>query len=238
MKSPVSLLIRRALDVISHFAQPRPLPAPHKFEGKTNREFLFAIKRGEMTTIEMTGDGGEQQEESGQDVALTSEMELALGRVLLPVFAGYLQKMGFLEVGERQTAAKNDVGGEMTIEETVNRLAGAQLGHTFRLSRIEDGFQQIAVAIQQLTQIAVTTDGKVDGNLVALDGRFERIDEILRRVVELQSESAAQIKSLIAAQARMDEQIRLLLDQNGSTPRPKAEETVKKTVKRRSVKDP
>ena len=238
MNSPVSLLIRRALDVISHFAQPRPLPAPHKFEGKTNREFLFAIKRGEMTTIEMTGDGGEQQEESGQDVDLTPEMELALGRVLLPVFAGYLQEMGFLEVGEQQTVAKNDGGGEMTIEETVNRLAGAQLGHTFRLSRIEDGFRQIAVAIQQLTQIAVTTDGEVDGGMAALDARFELIDGILERVAELQSENAAQIKALIAAQARADERIQSLLDRNGATDKPQAEEMVKKTVKRRSVKEP
>ena len=204
----------------------------------TTIEMTGAEKRGEMTTIEMTVADGEQQKESGSELDLTPEMELALGRVLLPVFAGYLQEMGFIDAGEQQTAAKNDVGGEMTIEETVNRLAGAQLGHTFRLSRIEDGFQQIAVAIQQLTQIAVTTDGKVDGNRAALDGRFERIDEILRRVAELQSESSAQIKALVAAQTRTDEQIRLLLDQNGSTTRPKAEETAKKTVKRRSVKDP
>jgi len=89
-----------------------------------------------------------------------------------------------------------------------------------------------------LTQIAVTTDGEVDGGMAALDARFELIDGILERVAELQSENAAQIKALIAAQARADERIQSLLDRNGATDKPQAEEMVKKTVKRRSVKEP
>jgi hypothetical protein len=185
-----------------------------------------------MKTIEMNGDDGEQQEETEQEINLTPEIELALGRVLLPVFAEYLQEMGFLEASEQKEIANQDRDDEMTIEETVNKLAGAQLGHAFRLSRIEDGFQQIAVAVQQLVKIASATDGQLENSVAELNGRFERIDAILERVAELQSENAGQIQALIAAQARADEQIRLLLDGDDSTARPKARRAVKKEVKK------
>jgi hypothetical protein len=184
----------------------------------------------------MNGDYGEQQEESGQEIDLTPEMELALGRVLLPVFADYLQEMGFLEASEQQKTAKRDRDDEMTIEETVNKIAGAQLGHAFRLSRIEDGFQQIAAAIQQLAAIVSATDEHLESDIAALNGRFERIDAILEGTAEMQRENASQIKALIAAQARTDEQIRFLLDGKGSTTRPAARKAEKKVVKKESVK--
>ena len=187
-------------------------------------------------TIENNGDDGEQQREPGQEIDLTPEMELALGKVLLPVFADYLQEMGLLEAGEQQKTAKKGRDDEMTIEETVNKIAGAQLGHAFRLSRIEDGFQQIAVAIQQLAKIVSATDEQLESDIAALNGRFERIDAILESVAELQRENASQLKALIAAQARTDEQIRFLLDGSGSTAGPKTRKAVKKVVKKESVK--
>src|SRR5215510_2764193 len=101
-------------------------------------------------------------------------MELALGRVLLPGFAGYLQERGFLKGTEFNENFEEESGDEMSIEETVNRIAGAQLGHTYRLSRIEEGYQQIAVAIQQLTQIASSNDGRIEDEIVALNRHFER----------------------------------------------------------------
>jgi len=189
-----------------------------------------------MMNIEMNGDDGEQQEESGQEIDLTPEMELALGRVLLPVFAEYLQEMGFLGDGGLPKTPKKDSDDKMTIEEAVNKIAGAQLGHTFRLSRIEDGFEQIAVAIQQLAKIVGATDEQLEGDMAALDGRVGRIDAVLEKVAELQSENAGQIKELIAAQARTDEQLRFLLDGNGAPVRPKARKAVKKVMKDESVK--
>jgi hypothetical protein len=197
-----------------------------------NHEFLFAKNGAEIMTKELNGDDGEQQEESGREIDITPEMELALGRVLLPVFADYLQEMGFLEASEQRKTAKQDRDDEMTIEETVNKIAGAQLGHAFRLSRIEDGFRQIAAAIQQLAKIVSATDEQLESDIAALDGRFERIDAIIERAAELQRENAVQIKALIEAQARTDEQIRFLLDGKGST----ARKAVKKVVKKESVK--
>ncbi len=224
-----------------------------------------------MTTLDMTDDEGVRQEESPPETALAPEMELALGRVLMPVFAGYLHEMGFLAVGEdageearERPPAKKGSGDEMSLEETVNRLAGAQLGHTFRLARIEDGFQQIAVAVQQLTRIAEAADGRQDSleegqahvdarlnalidseiqlaqrvetlrnELSELNGRFEQIDAILERVAELQIENAGQLNALIVAQARTDELIRALINQNGSTGKAKARATAKKAPKKK-----
>lgn len=129
-------------------------------------------------TLEMPDDAGEQQEELGQDIELTPEMEQALGKVLLPLFAGYLQEMGLLEAGELQKTAKKERRGEMTIEETVNRLVGAQLGHEFRLSRI-------ALAIQQLTQIVGATDGRLDALEEAQIHSDARLDALIDSQVQL-----------------------------------------------------
>ena len=192
----------------------------------------MATGRFDMMTIDWSNDDIEQHEESGQEVGLTPEMELALGRVLLPVFARYLQERGFLKETEFNETLEEESGDEMSIEETVNRIAGAQLGHTYRLSRIEEGYQQIAVAIQQLTQIASSNAGRIEGEIVALNRHFERIDAILERVVELQIENASQIKSLIEAQSRTEERIQSQRETNGSTPKPRAKRTVKKTVKK------
>ncbi len=153
---------------------------------------FYGAKSGEIMTIdELNIDEYERLEESEQEIDITPEIELALGRVLLPVFAEYLQEMGFLESSEYQNQDKKDRDSEMTIEETVNKIAGAQLGHTFRLSRIEEGFQQIAVAIQQLSEIVSSTDGQLEGEITAFNDRLERTDAVLEKVVELQNENAA-----------------------------------------------
>jgi len=187
------------------------------------------MRRGEMTNLDAVAENGQHQEESGRYIELTPEMELALGRTLMPVFAGYLQEMGFLETAEQQKKERDD---EMNIEETVARLAGAQLEHTFRLSRIEEGFQQIAAAIQQLTQIV----DLLKNDVAALNGRFERIDSSLERAAKMQSENAGQIKALIESQARTDEQFRSLLKRNRLATKPKTVKTAKKAVKKRTAK--
>src|SRR5262249_60999030 len=78
----------------------------------------------------------------------------------------------------------------MTIEDTVTKLAEAQLGHEARLTRLEDAYQQVAIAIKQLTQIADAADSarhEADGRLDALinaqvryEARQERLEEAFR----------------------------------------------------------
>jgi hypothetical protein len=187
------------------------------------------MRRGEMTNLDAVAENGQHQEESRRYIELPPEMELALGRTLMPVFAGYLLEMGFLETAEHKKKEERD---EMNIEETVARLAGAQLEHTFRLSRIEEGFQQIGAAIQQLTQIV----DLLKNDVAALNGRFERIDSSLERAAKMQSENAGQIKALIESQASTDEQIRLLLGRSRSTTKLKTVKTAKKAVKKKTEK--
>jgi len=87
-------------------------------------------------------------------------------------------------------------------------------------------------------------------DIAALNGRADRTDERLDRIAEhvethdrqfarieaLQSENAAQIKALAEAQARTDEQIRLLLNRNGSKAKPKPKAGAKKPAAKRSKK--
>src|SRR5262249_25803213 len=80
----------------------------------------------------------------------------------------------------------------MTIEDTVTKIAEAQLGHEARLTRLEDAYQQVAIAIKQLTQIADAADSarhKADERLDALinaqvryEARQERLEEAFRQV--------------------------------------------------------
>src|SRR5262245_20540295 len=128
----------------------------------------------------------------------------------------------------------------MTIEETVNKLAEAQIGHESRMTRVEESFKealhQIAISIQQLTQLATAAYSRLDsleeeqvhsdarfdalidaqiqltrhgdaltGALVVINGRFDKVADVL--------------EALAAAQTHTDEQIRLLLERtSGAKP--------------------
>ncbi len=196
-------------------------------------------------TIKRTVDEGEQQEISEKEVELTPEMELALGRVLLPVFAGYLQKMGLLEAAEEPKTAKKWSRGDMTLEEAVDRLAGAQLGHEFRLSRIEEGFQQISGAIEQLTRMLGATDERLDGleeGQIHTDARLDALIDSqiqLTRRVDALTDRFDKVTEVIAtltrAQERMDELIQPQLERNGAAkPRRKATKMARKKATKKS----
>ena len=190
--------------------------------------------------LEMTDDDGESQKESGQDVELTPEVELALGKVLLPLFVEYLQKKGLLEAAEPRRTPEKWTRGEMTLEEAVDKLAGAQLGHEFRLSRIEDGFRQVAGAIRQLMRIASATDERLDKFEEGAVHTDDRLDELIESQIQLArrldtlngrfDKVAEAIETLTQAQTNTDQQIRSLLDLNGATkPKRKTTKTPKKT---------
>jgi len=188
---------------------------------------------------EMTDDDSESQKESGQGVELTPEVELALGKVLLPLFVEYLQKKGLLEAVKPRQTPEKWTRGAMTLEEAVDKLAGAQLGHEFRLSRIEDGFRQIAGAIRQLMQIASATDERLDkfeeGEIhtdAKLDALIDSQMQLARRMDALNGhfdKVTEVIETLIHAQANTDEQIRSLIERNGAAkPKRKTTKTPKK----------
>src|SRR5574341_752809 len=48
------------------------------------------------------------------------------------------------------------------LQEQTRILAAAQIGQETRLARVEEGFQQIALAIRQLTELSTATDGRLD----------------------------------------------------------------------------
>lgn len=199
-----------------------------------------------MMTIEPTDGEGKDQNDSGHSGEPTLEMELALGRVLFPVFGAYLQKMGLLETSDSQQPAKQWMRNGMTLEETINRIAGAQLGHEFRLSRIEDSFQQVGASIQQLIQLA----GEPNGRLDALEDTQVQADARLATLIESQiqltqrldvinarfDKVAEAIEALIAVQASADDQIRALMDRKDSTSKPNTGNAVRKAPRQATKK--
>ncbi len=199
-----------------------------------------------MMTSETTDDDSKEQEDLEQDLVPTPEMELALGRVLLPLFAGYLQKRGLLEVAEAQKTEQKRRLSDMTLEETVNRIAGAQLGHEFRLSRIEDSIQQVAASIQQMIQIAGEPDGRLDAledGRVRADARLDALidsqDQLTKRLDAINGrfdKVTEAIEALIAVHASADDHLRALLDQKGSTSKPNAGKAVKKSPRQATKK--
>ncbi len=131
---------------------------------------------------------------------------------------------------------------EVTIEEieqSLKTVADGQAVHETRLARLEDAFQKVAMAIEQLTALATLTDERLDTNeearihsdarldalidsQIQITHRFDqmtehagRIDTHLDALATAQTRTDDQIKALIAAQVRTDEQIRLILSKNG-----------------------
>jgi len=126
----------------------------------------------------------------------------------------------------------------MTIEETVNKLAEAQIGHESRMTRLEESFKealhQIAISIQQLTHLATAAYSRLDSleeEQVHSDARFDALIDaqiqLTRREDALTSAIVVvngrfdkvvdALEALAEAQARTDKQIRMLLDRNGAT---------------------
>jgi len=103
----------------------------------------------------------------------------------------------------------------MTIEDTVTKLAEAQLGHESRLTRVEDAFQEVAIAIKQLTRIADAadlarheTDERLDvliNTQVRYETRQERLEEAFRQVAasHCQLVEMLQLFTKIGSTARM-----------------------------------
>ncbi len=123
----------------------------------------------------------------------------------------------------------------MTIEEierTLQTVAENQANHASRIERLEDAFQRVALAIEQLTRIAVNTDERLDvagEGQVYTDARLDalidqqiqlthRVDSVAVTVGSLaivQAKTDDQIAALLAMQARTEERIRELIDGAG-----------------------
>jgi SHS2 domain-containing protein len=134
-----------------------------------------------------------------------------------------------LEEAFRQVAAAHVQLVEM-IRLHENRLDGHDGANAHAESRLD-------ALINSQIQLTERVD-TLTMDIAAVNGGVERIGDRLDQAAALQAANAEQIKALIAAQARTDEQIRLLLDRNGS-PKIKAKKAVKrakKTGKRGSAK--
>jgi|SRR5215813_8448051 len=126
----------------------------------------------------------------------------------------------------------------MTIEETVNKLAEAQIGHESRMTRVEESFKEalhrIAISIQQLTQLATAAYSRLDSleeEQVHSDARFDALidaqiqltrhgDALTGAIVVVNGRFDKVVdafEALAEVQARTDKQIRMLLDRNGAT---------------------
>jgi hypothetical protein len=124
-----------------------------------------------------------------------------------------------------------------TLQEQTRVIAAAQIGHETRLARVEEGFRRLAEAHQALVQLLGIHDERLDAGDEArthtdarLDGLIDaQIDfsERLAQLAELQvqhkreaDERGARLDEKLAqlqeAQARAAEQIRLLMEGNGS----------------------
>jgi len=115
-------------------------------------------------------------------------------------------------------------------EERIDGQDEARLHTNTRLDALIDSQIQLTQRVNTLTDDIATLNVRFERT----DERLDRISERLESVAELQADNAEQIKSLIAAQARTDEQFRLLLDRNGA-PKPKRK-TAKKSGSKRTVK--
>src|SRR5262249_20329250 len=138
------------------------------------------------------------------------------------------------------------------VDKSLKALIDAQVGREVRLSKLEE-------AHQLLINLARIQEGRIDGQDEArlhsdarldtlidsqitfgqrfeqMTARVDRIGEHLDQVAAMQSENAAAIKTLIAVQTRTDEQIKALLDRNG-TAKPKHKASKKAGAKKATRK--
>ena len=71
------------------------------------------------------------------------------------------------------------------LQEQTAKLAEAQVSHESRLVRLEEGFQQVALAIKQLTELAANTDSRIDS---AEEGQMHadaRLDALIDSQIQL-----------------------------------------------------
>jgi len=137
-------------------------------------------------------------------------------------------------------------------DERLTALINSQEGYESRQERIEDGFRQIAAGHQTLIQLINIHKDRLDASdesQAHTDGRLDALldmqiyfSEGLADLAVAQSESRIEAKErwarldekiaqLAEAQARADEQIRLLLDRNGATePKREASKKVGKKI--------
>jgi hypothetical protein len=145
-----------------------------------------------------------------------------------------------------QLAARSDERHDEA-DERIEALINAQVRYEARQEALEESFRQVAESNQGIVRMLALHEERPDGqdkedvhtesrldalidsqiqltarvdtltsDVVALSSRIDRIGGHLDRVAVLQGENAKQISVLIAAQARTDELIRLLIERNGS----------------------
>jgi chromosome segregation ATPase len=90
------------------------------------------------------------------------------------------------------------------IERTLQTVAESQADHGARLIRVEEAFQQVAVAIKQLTELATTTDGRLDSVEEAQVHTDARLDVLIDSQIQLTARVDTLTGDIAALTGRMD----------------------------------
>jgi chromosome segregation ATPase len=98
----------------------------------------------------------------------------------------------------------------VAIEETI-------ANHDSRIARLEEAFQQVAMSIKQLTELAITADGRLDSAEEASVHTDARLDALIDSQIQLTQRMDSwtqrmdtltqRVDTLTAAQLKTDEQI-------------------------------
>ncbi|MGH9844718.1 MAG: hypothetical protein ACREEM_38870 [Blastocatellia bacterium] len=161
---------------------------------------LASSTDGRLDTVEE----GAVHTDARLDALIDSQMQLAQRAVVLTTdiaeFNGRMDR-----IGEHLDRVQSENA------ERIKALQSENAAFNSRMDRIGEHLDRVA-ALQSENAERIKA---LQSENAAFNGRMDRIGEHLDRVAALQSENAERIKSLIAAQARTDEQIRLLLDRKG-----------------------
>ena len=123
-------------------------------------------------------------------------------------------RLDSLEEGQIHADARLDalIDSQIALGQRFERMMERVDSHSERIAQIDERFDRMAERAEFHDQRL----GRIDERLDRMAERAEFHDQRLGRIEALQAENAGQIEALIAAQARTDEQIRLLIDRNGS----------------------
>jgi len=155
------------------------------------------------------------------------------------VAESHAQLVEMLRLHEERLDGHDDV--DRGVDEKLKALIDAQVGLEARQARFDESYQLLVqlARIQEeridgQDEARVHTDARLDALIdsqIALGQRFEQMTTRIDQIGEHLDQATEAIKALVAAQTRTDEQIRQLVDRNGSTAKPKPKAKVKKAKK-------
>jgi hypothetical protein len=128
-----------------------------------------------------------------------------------------------VRVDERQDAA--DLARRKT-DSYIEALVNAQVRYDARQEKLEEAFRQVAESHVRLVEMLQLHEKRLDGQDAAQERTDGRLDVLIDDQISAREQAAERgrlldekLGRLAEAQARADEQIRLLLERSGDTTR-------------------